>query len=259
MSERHSNSAAKQSGKWGRDLAKVSYKWHRSIGVILSLPLVILCTTGLLLNHSSWLNLEARFVTNQTILSLYGMVPSTDTQAIKVGDSWVSNLSGTLYFNEKQLQKNAAALRGALSLPEFLVVVTEETIILLDPVSAEVIEQLGAEVLPPGKIISAAAENGRLLLDTTAGSFSAGSDFAVFKGEVRANLKPAAFDQLPQDLYNKLLQQWRGEGVSLWRFLLDLHSGHLFGGFGRLFADFAAIGTLFLVLSGLFNWGRRKI
>ena len=49
-----------------------------------------------------------------------------------------------------------------------------------------------------------------------------------------------------------------GEGVSLEKIILDLHTGKLFGIPGTIISDMAALALIFLTGSGLYNLWRRK-
>lgn len=47
------------------------------------------------------------------------------------------------------------------------------------------------------------------------------------------------------------LRAFRGEGIPLYRVLLDLHSGRLFGTLGVWIVDAAAVAMLFLTMTGV--------
>lgn len=54
-------------------------------------------------------------------------------------------------------------------------------------------------------------------------------------------------------------EELRGRGISLEKFILDLHTGNIFGVSGKFISDLAAIALIFLALSGLYNlWMRKK-
>ncbi len=66
-----------------------------------------------------------------------------------------------------------------------------------------------------------------------------------------------------QNLHLMTLQQaitrvYRGEGLSLERLLLDLHSGRIFGSIGVLVYDLLALALGFLSISGLVLWFRSR-
>ena len=49
------------------------YRWHRRIGMIAVLFVVVLSITGILLNHNAQLDLNKTKVTSSWLLALYGM------------------------------------------------------------------------------------------------------------------------------------------------------------------------------------------
>ena len=50
-------------------------RWHRRIGVICALFVILLCITGILLNHNAVLGLQHITINNEWIRSLYGFPP----------------------------------------------------------------------------------------------------------------------------------------------------------------------------------------
>ncbi|HSH28473.1 MAG TPA: PepSY domain-containing protein, partial [Thiohalobacter sp.] len=68
----------------------------------------------------------------------------------------------------------------------------------------------------------------------------------------------AQTDTLPAELYEELVEHYRGEVLPLERVLLDLHSGRIFGRHGYLVMDVAAVLLIALALSGSLIWLRRR-
>ena len=67
----------------------------------------------------------------------------------------------------------------------------------------------------------------------------------------------------PAQLREEILQEFQGQGISLYRLILDLHSGNILGSYGSYLMDLAAISLIFLGLTGLMKRrpadpGRRK-
>ena len=62
---------------------------------------------------------------------------------------------------------------------------------------------------------------------------------------------------LPGELRDILLKKYRGQGLTLERVLLDLHSGRLFGTFGVYIVDAAALLFLILAFTGVWMWMSR--
>ena len=53
-------------------------------------------------------------------------------------------------------------------------------------------------------------------------------------------------------------EELRGNGINLEKFILDLHTGNLFGLSGKIISDIAALAMIFVTSSGLYNLWMRK-
>lgn len=63
---------------------------------------------------------------------------------------------------------------------------------------------------------------------------------------------------LPPEVPPEMAEQYRGKGVTLEKFLLDVHTGVILGLPGKFISDLAALALLFLSASGIYNWWKRK-
>ena len=64
---------------------------------------------------------------------------------------------------------------------------------------------------------------------------------------------------LPETLRASIAQDYQGEGITLERLVLDVHSGRIAGLVGVYVMDAVAIGMLLLVMSGAaLGWLRRR-
>lgn len=245
-----------RNGKHG--LLKASYKWHRHIGAWLSIPILLVVCSGIALNHSQLFGLEGSHVTSPLVLALYGMEPESSPVVLREGDLRAAVLDGTLYVNGRRVGEGVEGLTGLGALDSMITVSTERKVFLLDPTTLEVIEKLGAESLPPGKILRSEVGEGGLLLDTDAGRYRATPDVVSFAEDERSALRRSEYSQLSAAEYSELLEDWRGRGISYERLLGDFHSGRLFGRFGVLLVDLCGLLLLFLAASGLYNiWKTR--
>jgi PepSY-associated TM region len=243
--------------KKSKKAIRLSYLWHRRIGVLLSIPILVLAITGLILNNSKLFKLDKIYITNQAILSWYGMTPKSQPKTIQVNDLWVTELDGIAYVNDNVIAEDVTDLTGAGNFEKTIVFSTTDAIFLIYKKSKRLIEKLGSEALPPGKILTCLTINDRLHIDTTSGQFSFNSDLTEFYPEDRSALPSPKFSQLPKQIYEKILEDWRGRGLSLWRILLDIHDGTFFGKIGSWLADISAVAIVLLVFSGIFNWRKR--
>lgn len=237
---------------------KLSYRWHRRIGVSIALPILVIAITGMVLNHSRFFNLEKTYVTNKAILNWYGMTPRKPALSISLNEErWISGLDGLLFVNKNLVADEATKPTGGGVINKTLAISTEDAVYLLREKSNKLIEKLGNESLPPGKIVASKVKNKKFLLDTTSGQFYTDANFGEFIPENRNPLSSVTYSELPTDIHSKILENWRGRGLSLWRVILDIHDGAFFGKIGSLLADISAIALILLVLSGFYNWRKR--
>ncbi|MCK5353950.1 MAG: hypothetical protein KAJ63_02440, partial [Methyloprofundus sp.] len=91
------------------------YKFHRYSGLSIALIAIFLALTGITLNHTEDLQLDNRFVKSNIFLDWYGLDAGSDVAAFKVGNHWLAQLDGQVYFNNLPLFKTETALRGAIT------------------------------------------------------------------------------------------------------------------------------------------------
>ncbi len=63
---------------------------------------------------------------------------------------------------------------------------------------------------------------------------------------------------LPPDIPPEMAEEYRGKGITLEKFMLDLHTGAIIGLPGKLLSDLTALAILILSASGVYNWWKRK-
>ena len=64
---------------------------------------------------------------------------------------------------------------------------------------------------------------------------------------------------LPPDMPIEQGEEYRGKGITLEKFILDLHSGVIIGLSGKILSDLVALAILFLSATGIYNlWKRKK-
>jgi hypothetical protein len=241
-----------------RRYLKFSYRWHRRIGLLISLPILIVAITGIVLNHAKSLAIDTVYIRNSYILSLYGMTPSMPIVSLKSDGLNFATLEGVLYIDGVMASDSVGTLRGAAKLDDTLLVATDKFLFLFTASDRILIEKMDQASLPSGEILRLGVKNSRVLLDTKHGQFSSSADLAEFREDIRSVLPDLEQSSLPTEFESKILEDWRGRGVSLWRLILDLHSGNLFGASGTFVADLLAASLLLLVASGYYNSRRRQ-
>ena len=99
----------------------------------------------------------------------------------------------------------------------------------------------------------------RPVLISADGNWTPDADWLEFDRYQGAySVSPLATTVLSPAQSDAILEAFQGGGVSLYRALLDLHSGRLFGWGGRTAMDLSAIAILLLVTSGIGGYYRKS-
>lgn len=240
-----------------RSKARSLYVWHRWLGISAALLAMILAITGIALNHTEQLKLDQRPVRSEALLAWYGIESPKQLISYSMAANRLTQAGDHWYLNAEALTGEFAPLRGALSLAGTLVAVGPDSVWLLTP-QGQVVERMGRGAGVPAAIRRIGTDSeGRVLIDSEQGFFRSDRNLVQWQpvatpGQVRW----AAPEPLPTELRDRILQRYRGAGLSMERVLLDLHSGRLFGAGGVYVMDAAAVILLLLAASGVWLWAR---
>ena len=234
---------------------------HRSLGAGASIFVLFMVLSGLAINHSNGLGLDQRHVSQSFLLDWYGLGKPEKIHSFAVGDDWLSFAGSQLYLNEKPVATISDGV-GAVFNGEILIAAGSNELLLLDhdgnlieripwvPIGAAPIESIG---LYDNTIVSVKSAGQLWQADTQLLNWRQADDSSA--GPLWVTSEAA-----PDDLQEAVTASYRGEGPSLERLLLDLHSGRIFGTIGVLVYDLLALALGFLSISGLVLWfrGRRN-
>lgn len=240
---------------------KAIVKWHRIVGIISATFVLLLALTGMLLNHTSALGLDQRYVQSRMLQGWYGMTAPDVQRSYPVGDAWVTQLEDRLYYNESELSGQYAPLQGAINVGDGVAVALADAILLLDR-QGNTIEEIRAQPgLPPvgaigewnGKVV-VRREGGQFIADQALLTWTRVSYQKVRWQKVRwatAATPPAALRlAIQQDFQNKMLNSER--------VVRDIHNGRILGPWGALLMDFMAQAFIGMALTGTWMWWQRR-
>ncbi len=231
--------------------------WHRWAGLSVALFVVVLCITGILLNHSGALGLAQRFIASEWLLNLYDIAPAESPLSYAVGEHHITRVGPRIYFDTKELPERGAGLQGAVLLQDQIVAALSDRLLILTP-EGQTIEVLReAEGVPADMNRIGIAADGRLVIGTGRGLIFPDLDSLGWVQGEAAQVNWAESAPLPAELAATLLQGFRRNALTLERVLLDIHSGRIVNRFGVWFMDMIALVLVSLVLSGLWIWYRR--
>ena len=234
---------------------------HRWAGIILLIPLLVSCITGVILNHTVDLDLSNRHTSSAWIQARYGMNLEGDPQAFGFeGKAHAASWDGQI-FHRNTIIDDSAPLVGAVPLRDGTAVVTSSTIHYYG-LDGELIETLGSATLPATPISRAGRTSDlTLVFETPDGRFTSDENLLSFDPSPAGQETSWSTSVTPTE---SDLKTWKttfsGDGVPLDRVVLDIHSGRFFGTIGKWIYDLTVIGVLLLSVTGfvLFFRSRRR-
>ena len=241
--------------------ASVMRRLHRSIGAFAAIFVFFMVVSGLVINHSNGLGLDQRHTSQSFLLDWYGLTGPEHIRSFAVKDKWLSFAGSQLYLNGEFVADISNGL-GAVSSGKLLVAAGSEELLLLDP-DGNLVEKIAWSPIgtTPIESIGTGADK-TVIVKTGDQLWLADAELISWQqaGEGPVNPQWSISEPSPEALEKTIERQYRGEGLSLERVLLDLHSGRIFGNIGIIIYDLLAIAIGFLSISGLVLWfrGRRN-
>ena len=230
---------------------------HRGMGAVVALFVLMLAITGVLLNHTSDLELDDSYLTWGWLLEHYG-INTVEPDAVYLLDTHViSQFDQQLFVDAKPTAQVQQAILGGVALENLLVLATKDALILLTP-EGEFIEKIGVSAGIPPDIQNIGWFHGEPVIQTRFGIWR--SDFMLEEWE-QVSLQGVGWSvpqPMPELVAKKLATYFHGKGISIERFVLDLHNGHILNKYGVWMLDILAGLLIMLSLSGLWMWLRRR-
>ncbi len=233
------------------------FLWHRRLGLLAFILVVILSVTGIMLNHTEGLKLDESMVESDLLLDWYGINPQGSPVNFESQGFQISQWGEQLFLNQVPLYTHPETLTGIAVLGDIIAVALEQHVLLVDT-SGEVIELMPTST---GRIIQAGRNGQRIaLLDEEQQYYLSDTELSLFKPAEKTETRWSRSAPLSDTQLEALKQSFRGQGLTLERVILDLHSGRLFHPvWGVLIMDASAVLMILLGLSGLWIWWSRKL
>lgn len=238
-------------------MAAKLHKWHRRIGLTAALFIAFLVITGIVLQHSDDLNLPFKFLSNSWLLRHYGIKPNPIT-TYQLGNQTISHAGNNIYLSGKPINTQSDEIYGAVASTDEIIIATEDSLIALDH-GGNLIDEITTKdglVEPPLGL--AKSSSGKIILRGKTEYWVGNDDLTKWKNHngphpiwVAPTLTLPALKQVIES--HDMSSQ-----ISIERFLLDAHSGRIFGKYGIYIIDAAAILLLILSVTGIWLWTARK-
>ncbi|MEZ5573921.1 MAG: PepSY domain-containing protein [Halioglobus sp.] len=235
-------------------LVGLLWRWHRRAGVLAAVFVVMLAMSGIVLNHSTALQLDRRFVDWPWLAQSYGD-PSSNLPAIQLGEQWLFRASdGRVYLDALDVAPCAGELVGAVATDGLLVAACAQELLLITR-RGELVESATASTGLPTPLQGIGLLDNHVALQTQGNWRLADLERMEFAARAPAGgavIRQLVAGQLPAAIRDRIPapQQW----LSWERLLLDLHSGRVFGPLGVLWVDFVGVLVASLAISGTVMW-----
>jgi hypothetical protein len=230
---------------------------HRVVAIGAFSFLILVAITGLLLNHSDDLGLPQQHVSGALAKRLYGIEATAVGAAFEAAGLIYVTAADTVYAGDSPIADGAGEIRGAVLNNDLVVIATDREFILATR-DAVVVER--SEIAPTQQASRLGVAGSRVVVDTDAGRFAfdtnrmqlAALDPAI--GEPAWSVAVELDDEQQQRLSNAAI----GQIISWERVISDLHSGRILPGVGVYLFDITALCLLYLCMSGVLLWFRRR-
>jgi len=233
-------------------------EWHRRLGVVVALFVVLFVSTGIAINHANALKLDHYSLRNSGLLSWYGLKPKPPKNGYLMGDHWLVQFSGQLLLNDQPLGACDGRLKGVEQIDGIVVALCGSELQLYTA-EGDLIEVVGG--MPDDlKGLAVTADNNLVLRKEMSGDVFDLDALIVNRATSDGDqLQWQESQRLPADYTDNILSEaLLSTGVSIERLLLDIHSGRFWGGWGVYVMDIIALLIGFLALSGVCLWVVRR-
>jgi len=236
---------------------KTNILWHRRLGLSIFIVLIFLAISGIALNHSPALKLNSIGLSNNWLLSWYGL-EKPSINGLQLDNKWLyHDGNNLLYVDKKTVAPCSAPLLSGSKNEKILFALCADALLLLttDGDLLESFTQLDG--LPVNaRAITAVDDSLYLLTDSAVLEFNSDSLAITPSSKTESTLLDTlvTFAPLPKVLEQHLEEQDSGPSISLETVILDLHSGRFFGQFGVLFIDIIGLLVCILSITGLLAW-----
>lgn len=211
-----------------------------------------------MLNHSSDLELDNRYLTWNWLLKHYNIGNVEPDAVYLLGHRTISQFGTEIFVDAKPVTHIERAILGGIMLDDLMVLATDDALVLLNH-DGEFIERMGAAAGVPPNIQNIGLFHGEPIVQTRDGLWR--SDFLLDQWE-RISLQGVGWSiplNMPESVEEELAIYFHGKGITVERFVLDLHNGRVIKIAGTYLLDLIGILLIILSLTGLWLWARRQL
>ncbi|WP_351088690.1 PepSY domain-containing protein [Shewanella sp. S1-49-MNA-CIBAN-0167] len=233
--------------------------WHRRLGLVSALFILLLVLTGVAINHSDDIGLAQTPVTQSWLLDYYGIPAPAHVAQFSALDT--SNLpalyitDNLLWQGKQVIFEGSQTLMSASYTANMLVAIDEQQLYLFDT-AGHLQETQNSSMGLPTDLLALAVVNSRVWLNTKAGVYQA--DEQLIDWQLMEPIKAITWLIPNPRVDAEFIQHARSAHLNWQRVMLDLHSGRLFGALTVWLWDLFALALLLVSLSGFWIWYKQK-
>jgi PepSY-associated TM region len=227
--------------------------WHARIGVLAALFFLLLALTGVALNHTDGLGLAKRQVRASWLMHWYGLRGEVPTLGYLFESGFFVGIPQHWVMDGRDIAAAPEPVVGAVELAGIRYLATSSAIHVYQQ-DGILVERLTGSALPATPIDHIGRAGELLMVQTAQGIFSS-EDGLDWKPD--ADIATDWSGQLPlSDDLRQQIEPLFAPALPLERILLDIHSGRIFGRYGPVVMDLAALVLMALSLSGIWIYLR---
>ena len=230
--------------------------WHRRLGMLTALLLIMLSVTGILLNHTHDLQLDKRYLQWPWLLAHYNIEQIKADKVYRFDQQIVSQFAQQIFIEDQFVVQNTEMMVGAMSLGDINIIAFPNSLYLFSQ-QGELIEKMDQSVGVPPQIQNIGSYHGLPVLQTRYGMWRGDEVLEQWEAITVQGVSWSQAAILPKRLTQRLTQYFYGQGVSIEQLVLDLHNGNILADLGRWLLDAVAIFIIIIALSGMIIWSRR--
>ncbi len=238
-------------------MAAKLHKWHRRIGLLAATFIIFLVITGIVLQHSDELGLPTKNLSSTWLLNYYGIKPNPIT-TYQLGNQTISHAGDYLYLSGNPITENIDNLFGAIRQNNQFIVATARSLLLIDLEGNLIDEITELDGLIEHPLGISKSDQGNIIIRGSTNYWEGNSDLVDWHEYDGPHPNWVASSITLPSLKQVIESHDMSQQISLERFLLDAHSGRVFGKYGVYVIDFAAILLLLLALTGIWLWSSRR-
>ncbi|NND81816.1 MAG: PepSY domain-containing protein [Gammaproteobacteria bacterium] len=225
-------------------------RWHRRLGLVTALPVLLLAITGIGLNHVDDIDPMQGYVKSQWVLDWYGIGAPQSVAGVRLGETQVLAADGHVLLNGEPVLADQATLRGVTQYDDVLYLFTASKLHLF----TDDHELMDSMALPgPVTDVWLSEQTGFAMLEPSGQTLDlAALSFAPDSTQARTQNLTAQLNQ-----YAEQAERFRQLVLPRSRVLQDVHSGRFFGRAGVWVMDIVALLFVVLAITGLRMWWRK--